>query len=413
MLALRKKLKLLDMRPLGAPEDLVDEDELYQDELKDLAMANEMAAHEAAEARKRSRSGGKRKRSAAGDTYDDDAEPPPVEKVIHPPIPKRNERTAGGHMKAKGVVFAATYDDSYVICKVIGHLQELYTSFPVLFTNEGMTIELLDSTHVLYTRLFVPQSSFVVYRDLTQDSICVELVGKAMKRVERRANKNRSLTFMYDQYGNADEELHFMWYPRLESSRDRQIKRSSFRSQTSEFDSVCPLEDCYQYRVHLPPGEFVKEVAFMATEASAITLVLSGEAFEIGAVSVEGISTDTNVFPADIVHHDAPDLAERIAAATSSVKCVIEPLELRAGVPSATMKQLSSYTLSAAFLKRISRFAAMPECVATSISLGIMADESSTRGYKEVPAKMDFTFRAAKSSAQFTVSAWLATKYVE
>jgi len=336
--------------------------------------------------------------------------------TLVPPVPTRSERTAGGALKPQGVVFRALYDCSYSLCNVIAALDKFYHTLPLTFTERGLEIAALDSVHVMFGRIRVPRDAFVAYDNLTEAAIEVHVSAKALQRVASMSRKTASISFMYDQYGNADESLHLMLYPRTEANAADQCMRTSFKPADVEADHLEP-DSAYQYRVFVPGRQFCDNVRHLAGDASIISLVLSADAFELAAVSEEAVSTTAFTMSAAQLTHepDAPraeaDVLFEADARTAANGCLIE--RLPDADPAVSMAQLRGYKISSSYLSRAARFAMVGDCQRVAISLGVQPNDCTASGYSEVPLHLRFEMRSEESGARFDVELWIAPKLNE
>ncbi len=337
-------------------------------------------------------SGGKRKRF------------PDTEKLLIPPIPERNGRTPGGMPKARGVVFRATYDCSTTLVKTLSCFSSMCEFVPLMFTDKGLSVQILGSDKVAFASVFIPASSFMKYENLAENVINVTIAAEAVEKMVTACSPELSFTFMYDQYSNPDEPLHVMLYPRTESSKDDQVLRKTFRPCDVELNGAFP-DFQYQYRVHVDPRTFSNDIKELKKDARTISLVMNEDRFELSCVSKRGDS-NTNFLMNAIHVDDGKEDEEMISSTTRTKRCIVQ--RLKDADPSITIGQLSGYKISAAQLRNTCTLADMAACTGLTLQLGLIQMDG-TEGLTEIPIYLRFAMRSG-TIGPFKVEWWIAPR---
>ena len=326
----------------------------------------------------------------------------PAAKVFLPPTPSRNDRTAGGKKKPEGVVFQATYESSRVLTNALSALKDArFNFFPFIFTANGLEISAIENTRVMMVILKIPKTSFIVYKNLAQNSVVVQVSAASIASLKASASNNTSISFMYDQYQNPDEVLHIWLYPRFEDMKAERIMHASFKPMNEETDDIQP--DCeYQYKISVPvkSSTFLDDLSYMAKQATVVTLMLADSAFEMSGVGDTVETVQTMTFPAVV---DPKTDGERIAALAGGFFVIERLPETDARF---TMLHFRGYKIASAYLRAATSLAKEANCSALTMQMGVRDDQNVQTGYSEVPLhlKMQMGDNVAPFSVEFYVA---------
>lgn len=325
--------------------------------------------------------------------------------ILEPPMPLRNDRTPGNEKKPNGVVFRAVYDCAETLIKTLTNLSKFYNYYPLVFTEKGLEILSMDADHSIVVSMKVPASAFVRYENLAQDAIEFIISSAAISNFPSARANQYSLTTMYDQYGNPDEVLHMMMYPRTEATRYDPILRSSFKPANAELEPLQPDED-YQYEVIIAPLVFAEQLGQITKSTSTVTMMLGDGAFEMGVITnlVDSSSTSTIIAVHDV--HDVDKHDEILATKRAIIN------RLPDANPKFKMGAMRGFKFSAAYLKTTEQLARMSACTSLKLKLGVQDALDMQCGYAERPLSLEFGIRDGEQSA-FSVRVWIVPCYSE
>jgi hypothetical protein len=309
--------------------------------------------------------------------------------VVPPPIPPRNGSLLGGRQqKPPGIVFSACYDDSSVIGRILSKVENLSSEFTLLFTRAGLTITLLDTSHVTLLAVNVPAESFLQYANLQSKPISFTVNSKAWCRFAKTCQSDRTLTFVYDQCTLDSEPLHLMLFPPSGSGQ------SSYRrlSPMATDDGIVQPNSEYQYEVCVSSRQFFKNVANLGTEDDTVRLRLSAAAFELAALSPGG---------EQIAFHSIP-----VSDAPSDGYCTIK--RIGSAVSDADLAQFANFRMSAVYLLSACAFGNNSECDWLTLRFGVTVGEGGE--CVEEPLYLRFPVRQGSEKGAFDVQLWVAPK---
>lgn len=325
--------------------------------------------------------------------------------VFIPKTPSRNERTAGGHPKPQGIVFACTYQSSRAFTNILDSLNQCrFEMFPFVFTANGLDITARETNNVMMMKLSVPASSFANYQNLSASAIMVTVASAGVAGLKHVASDNSSISFFYDQYGNPDECLAVRLYPRFEQLVAESVMQASFKVSNDEIDELVPNAP-YQYRISVPikTSEFFSTLNYLAKQAGIVTLMLADKAFEVATVGQSADMTQTRTFPAK---HDIADPLERQAALAEGF-FVID--RLPDADPRVTMSQMRGHRFAVAYLRSAMLLADDRDCASLTLYMGIQEAPTDT-GFAESLLYLDMSL-CENEGAPIRAQLWICPRY--
>lgn len=326
----------------------------------------------------------------------DDEPPSKITEVtaVAPPIPPRNSKMLGNQQKPPGIVFSACYDDSTVLGRILSKVESLSSEFTFLFTRAGLTITLLDTSHVTLLAVTVPVDSFLQYANLQSKPISFTVNSKAWCRFAKICQSDRTLTFMYDQCSLDSEPLHLMLFPADGKANSGQ---SSYRrmSPLNTDDGIVEPNSPYQYEVCVSARQFFKNVANLGMEDDTVRLRLSSTAFELAALTPGGDQ---------IGFHSIP-----VADEPSDDCCTLK----RIGDPASkvSLEQFANFRMSAVYLAQACAFGNNSECQWLTLRFGVTVGPGGICA--EEPLYLRFPVRQGSPKGSFDVQLWVAPKLDE
>jgi hypothetical protein len=302
--------------------------------------------------------------------------------AVPPPIPPRNGSLLGGRQqKPPGIVFSACYDDSSVIGRILSKVENLSSEFTLLFTRAGLTITLLDTSHVTLLAVNVPAESFLQYANLQSKPISFTVNSKAWCRFAKICQSDRTLTFVYDQCTLDSEPLHLMLFPPSGSGQ------SSYVSPMAIDDGIVQPNSEYQYEVCVSSRQFFKNVANLGTEDDTVRLRLSAAAFELAALSPGGEQIAFHSIPVGDAPSDGCCTIKRIGSAASN----------------ADLAQFANFRMSAVYLLSACAFGNNSECDWLTLRFGVTvgAGASASRSHSTCAFRCARARRRARLTCSF------------
>lgn len=325
--------------------------------------------------------------------------------VFIPKTPSRNERTAGGHPKPQGVVFACTYQSSRAFTNILDSLKQCrFEMFPFVFTATGLDITARETNNVMMMKLSVPASSFANYQNLNSNAIMLTVSSAGVAGLKHVASDNSSISFFYDQYGNPDECLAVRLYPRFEQLVAESVMQASFKTSNEQLDELVPNAP-YQYRISVPikTSEFFSTLNYLSKQAGIVTLMLADKAFEVATVGQSADMTQTRTFPAK---HDIADPLERQAALDEGF-FVID--RLPDADPRVTMGQMRGHRFAIAYLRSAMLLADDRDCASLTLYMGIQEAPTET-GFAESLLYLDMSL-CENEGAPIRAQLWICPRY--
>lgn len=325
--------------------------------------------------------------------------------VLLPPRPDKL-----GNRRVEGELVRWTYDCSHTLLQTLVNLTRFFEFCPLSFRATGLEVSVTDANNVMQVLLSVPRASFVAYDDIDpMQPIEVTLISKALKNLTRSCSERRTISFLHDRSGDPDAELHVQLFPRFEQFKDQSSTLASYKPSIVELDDNV-IEAATQYRVTLSRSEFIEKVRDVATDVSAISLVIGDACFEFASISSAGTSLLVHSIKAlEITENDRPadKREECIVDALARGMCVVE--RRVDAPPNINIAHMRGFRLSAKYTRSAALVAALPACSRVSIDLGVQPLPGTQDRYTEVPVCFTYFMRLGEPG-EFVVKTWIAPR---
>jgi hypothetical protein len=308
--------------------------------------------------------------------------------------------------RPKGVLLQWTYAHSHSLLYVLGRMAKLDEQSPLSFSADGMRMELYDGQAMVIT-LHIPRSSFARFSDPLRGRLDVTLSSKELDELKSATNANYSLTFVYDDRGDASAPLDLMLCPRMQDDKHRTLLHSCAALDRERGEEL-QIEADYQFRVYVPRS-IASDISLQSQSSSTIVLGLAQDSFEVGSIS----KLPPHAVARRCVYnarHMTPLEAEQpgaVAVVIAGGECVIVDRRIAGSDSPVAALPLSDYRefrARGALLAAVCQIASMATCTSASFDFGLQIDGASTRN-----CPLHITLGLHETGpAPFSVEYWVA-----
>jgi len=169
--------------------------------------------------------------------------------------------------------------DSFVV--LFQNLKTFTDSLNIRFTEEGLSIQTMDNSHVSVVELQIPATWFSEYECSENRTLGVHI--GILAKILASKDKSQILTIVYNGENNSDNlEIHFTSYTVVDATTiDKKPKITDVKIYDTHFE--IPLVDIESDQIEIPPIDYAAEFSLSSLNFSNIVsqLKLFGDTMDI------------------------------------------------------------------------------------------------------------------------------------